>query len=113
MASSAETKTDLLQGLMDLLVLKSVADEPLHGYGLAQRLRLLSGDRLRIPQGSLYPALHRLEHKGFLKGVWSASPTGREAKYYQLTAKGRRRLEAELREWHELSTAIALVLRPA
>jgi transcriptional regulator len=106
-------KTDLLQGLLDLLVLKTVADEPLHGYGLAQRLRLLSGDRLRIPQGSLYPALHRLEHKGFLKGVWTESPTGRDAKYYQLTARGRRRLDAELKEWSELSTAIALVLQPA
>jgi transcriptional regulator len=106
-------KTDLLQGLLDLLVLRTVADEPLHGYGLAQRLRLLSGDRLRIPQGSLYPALHRLEHKGFLKGVWTESPTGRDAKYYQLTARGRRRLDAELKEWSELSTAIALVLQPA
>jgi transcriptional regulator len=107
------SKTDLLQGLLDLLVLKTVADEPLHGYGLAQRLRLLSGDRLRIPQGSLYPALHRLEHQGLLKGIWSESPTGRDAKYYQITAKGRRRLSSELEEWTELSTAIALVLHPA
>lgn len=105
--------TDLLQGMLDLLILRTVADEPLHGYGLAQRLRLLSQNRLRIPQGSLYPALHRLEHKGFLKGVWTDSPTGREAKYYQLTARGRRRLEAEVREWNTLSTAINLILRPA
>jgi transcriptional regulator len=105
--------TDLLQGMLDLLILRTVADEPLHGYGLAQRLRLLSENRLRIPQGSLYPALHRLEHKGFLKGVWQAGPTGRDAKYYQLTPKGRRRLEMEVREWNTLSTAISLILRPA
>src|SRR5688572_15553590 len=102
-------KTDLLQGTLDMLLLKAVADEPLHGYALAQRLRIISGDRLQIPQGSLYPALHRLEYKGFLKSSWVATDTGREAKLYTLTAKGRRHLGATVSQWRELSTAIGLV----
>lgn len=104
------TKADLLQGTLDMLLLKAVADEPLHGYALVHRLRLISGERLQIPQGSLYPALHRLEYKGFLKSAWAATETGREAKMYSLTAKGRRHLEASITRWRELSTAIALVL---
>jgi transcriptional regulator len=93
-----------------MLVMRAVADEPLHGYALVNRLRLVSGDRLRIPQGSLYPSLHRLENKGLLKSEWAATETGREAKVYRLTAKGRRQLDAEIESWGELSTAIALVL---
>lgn len=104
------TKADILQGTLDMLVMRAVADEPLHGYALVHRLRLISGDRLQIPQGSLYPALHRLEYQGLLKGEWAATATGREAKFYKLTAKGRRKLEAEVAEWRELSKAIALVL---
>lgn len=104
------TKADILQGTLDMLVMRAVADEALHGYALVHRLRLISGDRLQIPQGSLYPALHRLENAGLLKGTWAASETGRDAKFYKLTAKGRRQLDAEVSEWRELSRAIALVL---
>jgi len=104
------TKSDILQGTLDMLVLRAVADEPLHGYALVHRLRLVSGDRLQIPQGSLYPALHRLENAGMLKGAWAPTETGREAKFYRLTAKGRKRLETEVSEWRELSRAIAMVL---
>ena len=103
-------KSDLLQGTLDMLVLRAVADEPLHGYVLVHRLHLISGGRLQIPQGSLYPALHRLENQQFLKGEWAATDTGREAKFYRLTANGRRHLAAEVTEWKELSKAIALVL---
>ena len=103
-------KTDLLQGTLDMLLLRAVNDEPLHGYALVHRLRLISGDRLHIPQGSLYPALHRLENQGLLKAEWAATPTGREAKYYRITAKGRKRLQDDVAEWEELSKAIALVL---
>ena len=104
------TKADILQGTLDMLVMRAVADEPLHGYALVHRLRLISGDRLQIPQGSLYPALHRLENAGMLKGFWAPTPTGRDAKYYKLTAKGRKQLETEVCEWRELSKAIAMVL---
>ena len=104
------TKAELLQGTLDMLVMRAVADEALHGYALVHRLRLISGDRLQIPQGSLYPALHRLENQGLLKSEWAATQTGREAKFYKLSAKGRKKLEAEVAEWRELSKAIALVL---
>jgi PadR family transcriptional regulator, regulatory protein PadR len=104
------TKADILQGTLDMLVMRAVADEPLHGYALVHRLRLISGDRLQIPQGSLYPALHRLEYQGMLRSSWAPTSTGREAKFYKLTAKGRKRLEAEVADWRELSTAIAMVL---
>jgi PadR family transcriptional regulator PadR len=106
-------KADILQGTLDMLVMHAVADEPLHGYALVNRLRLLSGDRLQIPQGSLYPALHRLEYQGLLKATWGPTETGREAKFYRLTTKGRRHLENEVAGWHELIKAIALVLDPA
>ena len=104
------TKADILQGTLDMLVMRAVADEALHGYALVHRLRLISGDRLRIPQGSLYPALHRLENAGMLKGFWAPTPTGREAKFYKLTAKGHKQLKTEVSEWRELSKAIAMVL---
>ena len=103
-------KPDLLQGTLDMLVLRTVADEALHGYAIAQRIRLVSGDRLAIPQGSLYPSLRRLENQALLKGEWGTTPSGREARVYRITAKGRRRLETELRDWRELTTAIGLVL---
>jgi PadR family transcriptional regulator PadR len=103
-------RADILQGTLDMLVMRAVADEPLHGYAIGNRLRLISGERLQIPQGSLYPSLHRLERKGLLKGEWAATETGREARVYRLTAKGRRQLDSEIRSWGELSTAIALVL---
>jgi transcriptional regulator len=104
------TKTDLLQGTLDMLLMRAVADEALHGYALVQRLRMVSGGRLSIPQGSLYPALHRLENQGLVKGTWGQTETGREAKFYRLTAKGRRRLADEMHEWRELATAISLIL---
>jgi transcriptional regulator len=103
-------RADILQGTLDMLVMRAIADEPLHGYAIGNRLRLISGERLQIPQGSLYPSLHRLERKGLLKGEWAATDTGREAKVYRLTHKGRRQLDSEIRSWSELSTAIALVL---
>lgn len=107
------SKAAILQGMLDMLVMRAVADEPLHGYAIVQRLRLISGERLQVPQGSLYPALHRLENQGVLKGEWALTPSGREAKFYRLTAKGKKRLEAEVSGWHELSMAIALVLGTA
>ncbi len=104
------TKTDILQGMLDMLVMRAVADEALHGYALVHRLRLISGERLQIPQGSLYPALHRLENAKLLKGFWAPTSTGREAKFYKLTAKGRKQLETEVSDWRELSKAISMVL---
>jgi PadR family transcriptional regulator PadR len=106
----ATRPTDLLQGTLDMLVMRAVADEPLHGYALVHRLTLISGGRLMVPQGSLYPALHRLENQGMLKAEWRDTASGREAKFYRLTAKGKKRLDAEVAEWKELSKAIALVL---
>jgi transcriptional regulator len=108
--STGRGKADILQGMLDMLVMRALADEALHGYALVHRLRLISGNRLDIPQGSLYPALHRLEYQGLLRSEWAATQTGREAKFYRLTAKGRRRLNAEVADWHELSKAIAMVL---
>lgn len=102
--------TDLLQGTLDMLVMRAVTDEPLHGYALVHRLKLISGGRLSVPQGSLYPALHRLENQGMLKADWRETDSGREAKFYRLTAKGKKRLDAEVAEWKELSKAISLIL---
>ena len=110
MAPDPLVRPDLLQGTLDMLVLRTVADEALHGYAIAQRIRLVSGDRLAIPQGSLYPSLRRLENQALIKGDWRLSPAGREARVYRITPKGRKRLAAELSEWRELSTAIGLVL---
>ena len=104
------TRTDLLQGTLDMLLMRAVSDEALHGYALVHRLKLISGGRLNVPQGSLYPALHRLENQGLLKAAWGETDTGREAKFYRLTAKGKKKLEAEMAEWRELSVAIALIL---
>lgn len=103
-------RTDILQGMLDMVILKTLAHESLHGYAVAQRIRLLSRDRLQIPQGSLYPALHRLENKGLLRGEWTATAAGRDAKYYRLTSKGRRQLEEEIAGWRDLSATVALVL---
>ncbi len=102
--------TDLLQGTLDVLILKTLALEPMHGWGVAQRIQQISKDVLQIGQGSLYPALHRLEYKGWIESDWGASDNNRRAKYYSLTRKGRKQLEAELATWERLSTAIALVL---
>ena len=96
-----------------MLILRVVARGPLHGYAIAQQFRRISNDVLQVQQGSLYPALHKLEKKRWLKSEWRATETGREAKYYALTAKGRQQLEEERENWNRLSEAIGLVLREA
>ena len=104
-------KSDLLQGTLDLLILQVVSLGPLHGYAIAQRLQQMSQDVLQVQQGSLYPALHRLEARGWLEAEWRPSETGREAKFYNLTRAGRRQLEDERANWKRLASAIGLVLR--
>ena len=106
-------KSDLLQGTLDLLILQVVAPGPLHGYAIAQRLQQLSKEALQVQQGSLYPALHRLEQRGWLKAEWKNSETGREAKFYSLTKSGRKQLDIERLNWERLSQAITLILRTA
>jgi PadR family transcriptional regulator PadR len=106
-------KTDLLQGTLDLLILQVAALGAVHGYAIAQRLNQISKEALQVQQGSLYPALHRLEKRGWLKAEWRAAESGREAKFYALTAAGRKRLEVERTEWDRLSQAIKLVLQTA
>ena len=108
-----DPKSDLLQGTLDMLVLKVVAVEPIHGYGIAQRIRQISKDLLQVQQGSLYPALHRLEKRGWLKANWGEAETGREAKFYELTAAGRKQLAAEAANWDRLSEAVGMILRTA
>jgi len=109
----AEEKTELLKGTLDMLVLKIVALGPIHGYAIAQRIRQISHDFFQLQQGSLYPALHRLEDRGWLKAEWKATETGREAKFYSLTAQGRKQLVAEVKGWEQLTDAVALILRTA
>ena len=104
-------KSDLPQGTLDLLILKVVALGPVHGYAIAQRLQQVSRDVVQVPQGSLYPALHRLENRGFLAADWKESETGREAKYYRLTRKGRSQLDAEAASWQRLAEAVGLILK--
>ena len=105
--------TDLLQGTLDLLVLKTLALESMHGWGIALRIQQVSKEALQIGQGSLYPALHRLEYKGWIAADWGPSENNRRAKFYGLTAAGRKQLEAELKTWDRLSAAVALVLGTA
>jgi len=102
--------TDLLQGTLDLLILQTLASGPMHGWGVAQRIQQISKDMLQIGQGSLYPALHRLEYKGWISADWGNSENNRRAKFYALTATGRKQLETELETWERLSAAIGLVL---
>jgi len=106
-------KADLLQGTLDLLILKVVALGPVHGYGISQRIRQISEEVLQVQQGSLYPALHRLEKRQWLEADWGESENGREAKFYRLSAKGRRQLAAEEDTWNRLSRAVALILETA
>lgn len=106
-------KSDLPQGTLDLLILKIVALGPLHGYAIAQRLQQVSRDVVQVTQGTLYPALHRLENRGFLTADWKASDTGREAKFYKLTAKGRTHMASETESWRRLTEAIGLILKTA
>ena len=104
-------RSELLQGTLDMLILKTLELAPLHGYAIAQRINRTSQALLQVPQGSLYPALHRLENKRFLAADWTETESGREAKVYRLTRKGRARLHAEIADWRRLSDAIALILQ--
>ena len=105
-----DKQMELLQGTLDMLILKAVSLGPLHGYGVLLRIQQISKDRLEIQQGSLYPALHRLEQQGWIKARWDESETGRQARFYSLTAAGRKQLEAEAANWSRLSSAINLVV---
>lgn len=108
-----EDKSEFLKGTLDMLILKVVALGPIHGYAISQRIRQISKEFFQVQQGSLYPALHRLEDRGWLKADWKDTETGREAKFYSLTPKGRKQLESEMRTWEKLSDAVALILRTA
>lgn len=105
------SQIELLQGTLDLLILKTLVLEPMHGWGIAQRIQQISQDVLQVGQGSLYPALHRLEQRGWIGAEWSTSDNNRRAKFYSLTRAGKNQLEKELGEWERLSAAIALVLQ--
>ena len=105
--------TDLVQGTLDLLILRVLALAPMHGWAIAQRIRQMSDDQLRVGQGSLYPALHKLEQHGFIEAEWALSENNRRAKYYRLTAAGRKALRAETAQWERLSAAISMVVRPS
>src|ERR1700685_3697913 len=102
--------TDLVQGTLDLLILRTLALQPMHGWGIAQRIRQVSNEVLQVHQGALYPALHRLEQQGWIRAKWGESGSGRQAKFYSLTAAGRTQLEREKESWSRLSTAINLVV---
>jgi transcriptional regulator len=106
-------KFDLPQGTLDMLILKVIALGPVHGYAIAQRLQQVTRDAVQVPQGSLYPALHRLENRGLLAADWGETETGREAKFYKLTRKGRGQLETETAGWKQLADAVGLVLKMA
>ena len=106
-------KSDLLQGTLDMLILKIVALGPVHGYAISQRIRQISKQVLQVQQGSLYPALHRLEKRGWLEAHWGESENGRQAKFYKLSAKGRKQLSAEESNWRRLADAVSLILQAA
>jgi PadR family transcriptional regulator PadR len=108
-----DAKQDLLQGTLDVLILKIVALGPIHGYGIAQRINQISREVLQVQQGSLYPALHRLETRGWLEAEWRDSDKGREAKFYTLTRLGKKQLHTETENWERLSEAVSLILRTA
>ena len=104
-------KSDLLQGTLDLLILKTLALEPMHGWGISQRIHQISDGVLCVNQGSVYPALHRLENQGWIISEWGSSENNRQAKYYKLTATGRKQLAEETENWERLSTAVAAILQ--
>jgi PadR family transcriptional regulator, regulatory protein PadR len=104
--------TDLVQGTLDLLILRVIDLEPMHGWAIAQRIRQMSNDELRVGQGSLYPALHKLEQQGWIEAEWGESENNRRAKYYRLTRAGRKALKTETAQWARLSAAISLIVRP-
>lgn len=103
--------TDLVHGMLDMLILKTIALEPMHGWAIAKRIQQISKEELQVQQGSLYPALHRLEQQGWIKAEWDTTETGREAKFYSLTRAGRKHMEDEVTNWDRLSHAINLVVR--
>jgi PadR family transcriptional regulator PadR len=105
-----EPRIDLPQGTLDLLILKTVALGPMHGWAISERIQQISHDLLKVQQGSLYPALHRLERRGWIKARWGASENNRRAKYYELTSAGRKQFESEQESWRRLTTVIAQVL---
>lgn len=109
----APVASDRLQGSLDMLVLRTLVREPMHGWGISQRIQLLSRDILRVNQGSLYPALHRLEEKGWIAAEWGTSDNNRRAKFYRLTATGRKQLERETSSWEDFAEAVFLILRTA
>jgi len=109
----AKEKSDLLQGTLDMLILKALQLEPMHGFGISVRIRQISDEVLQVEQGSLYPALYRLEEQGWIKAEWGVSDNNRKAKFYSLTAAGRKQLTAETANWERLATAINLVLKGA
>jgi transcriptional regulator len=104
-------QTDVLQGTLDLLILRAIVREPMHGWAIAQRIQQISDDLLRVQQGSLYPALHRLEHQGWIKADWGVSENNRRARFYALTRSGRMQLETEVAKWQRLSAGVNLVLQ--
>src|SRR5882724_73491 len=110
---SLSSRLDLLQGTLDLLILRTLQTEPKHGWAISERIQQISQDVLHVNQGSLYPALHRLEHQGWIKAEWGISELGRRARFYRLTAAGRKQLELESQNWDKLSAAIGRVLRMA
>lgn len=105
--------SDLIQGTLDVLILRSLATEPRHGWAIAKRIQSVSGDVLQVKQGSLYPALHRLEQQGLIRGEWRTNETGREAKFYVITRAGKAQLKHEVSQWDRLSAAIKLALKNA
>ncbi|HSY72627.1 MAG TPA: PadR family transcriptional regulator [Alloacidobacterium sp.] len=105
--------SDLVQGTLDLLILKTLSFEAKHGWAIAKRIQQVSGEVLQVQQGSLYPALHRLEQQGWIKAKWDESETGRQAKFYSLTAAGRKQLESETANWNRLSEAINIIVQEA
>jgi PadR family transcriptional regulator len=104
--------TDLVQGTLDLLLLRVLSLEPMHGWAIAQRIRQMSNEQLRVGQSALYPALHKLEQHGWIEAEWGPSENNRRAKYYKLTAAGRKALKAETAQWERLSSAITLIVKP-
>ncbi len=111
--ADSSPKSDLPQGTLDLLILKVVAVQPVHGYAIAQRLQQISRDTVQVPGGSLYPALHRLKNRGLVKSDWKETETGRDAKFYRLTHKGRAHLEAQAASWRRLAEAVGLIVNLA
>ena len=109
----SDRRADLLQGTLDLLILKTLALGPHHGWGVSQRIQQMSRDVLQVNQGSLYPALHRLEHKGWIEAEWGASENNRKAKFYSLTNRGRAQLETEVEQWNRFSEAVQWILEAA